>query len=363
MIAVIADDITGAAEMAGIAHRLGLRVKLLLEPAPVSGCDVMVIATDTRSMPETEAVAETSRVMEALNAVSGIDTLFKKTDSALRGHVPAELEAILAATSMCRRALYLPANPSKGRIIKDGVYYIGSTPLHLTDFSFDPEFPAFSSRLDERFPGCREKGIDYADACCADDIRRVVAEACANGSTLLAGAADLFTEFLRLKCYVTEAEAKPCRIDLSDSLIVCGSTQSKPIECGIATSCMPTEVYDEKCSPDAWIDGMVRDYAEVPHALILAIRDRHRTGRHIAVYLRSTMARAVKELAAAHRPKELVIEGGATAYAILRALGWSSFDISDEIAPGVIRMQASNSTFVTMKPGSYPWGGLFQEVV
>ncbi|WP_354667166.1 nucleotide-binding domain containing protein [uncultured Duncaniella sp.] len=53
------------------------------------------------------------------------------------------------------------------------------------------------------------------------------------------------------------------------------------------------------------------------------------------------------------------MEGGATAYASLQKLGWDTFTITDEIAPGVIRMRAPNGTHVTMKPGSYPWGGLF----
>ena len=156
MIAVIADDITGAAEMAGIAHRLGLRVKLTMQPESASDCDVLVIATDTRSMTEEEAAAGSARVAGALGAMPEVDSLFKKTDSALRGHVVAELEAILANTGY-RKALYLPANPSKGRTIRDGVYYIGGKPLHETDFSFDPEFPAFSSRLIERLPMCEEK--------------------------------------------------------------------------------------------------------------------------------------------------------------------------------------------------------------
>ncbi|MDE7027792.1 nucleotide-binding domain containing protein [Duncaniella freteri] len=60
-----------------------------------------------------------------------------------------------------------------------------------------------------------------------------------------------------------------------------------------------------------------------------------------------------------HIPRELIIEGGATAYASLQKLGWDTFTITDEIAPGVIRMRAPNGTHVTMKPGSYPWGGLF----
>lgn len=357
MIAVIADDITGAAEMAGIAHRLGLRVRLSMKPETADDCDVLVIATDTRSMAEAEAVEESVKTASAVAAIPGIRHVFKKTDSALRGHVVAELEALIANTNY-REALYIPANPSKGRTIRNGIYYIGEKPLHETDFSFDPEFPAFSSSLAERFPDCWAKGIRYADASSEDDIRKSVEGA--GEKTLLAGAADIFTAFLRRTLVCREKGAEKCRLNLNDCIIVCGSTQSRPIDCGVATSYMPREVYDEEITADGWTGRLAEEYGRT-HALIMAIRDRHRTGKDIAVYLRETMARTVGRLVEVHRPEELVIEGGATAFAILKRLGWEAFTITEEIAPGVIRMRAANGTHITMKPGSYPWGGLFGE--
>ena len=73
------------------------------------------------------------------------------------------------------------------------------------------------------------------------------------------------------------------------------------------------------------------------------------------------MARISHALVGCHRPAELVIEGGATAFAILNRLGWNSFTITEEIAPGVIRMQADNGTHVTMKPGSLPRGATYSD--
>ena len=61
------------------------------------------------------------------------------------------------------------------------------------------------------------------------------------------------------------------------------------------------------------------------------------------------------------RPEEVVIEGGATAYALLEELGWVDFEVLCETAPGVVRLQHMPSgTVLTLKPGSYPWGPLFQ---
>ena len=358
---VIADDITGAAEMAGIAYRLGLRVYLSMKWEDKPDCDVLVIATDTRSMTEAEAVSETLRLASEVKG----HTLFKKTDSALRGHVVAELEALLRATDY-RQACYLPANPSKGRVIRNGIYYIQNKnaegkvterPLHETDFSFDPEFPAISSCLAERFPQAQEKNIHWTDATTTEDIRQVVATA--DEKTLLAGAADLFTAFLYQRFHHLQPREQAYSINKHDILVVCGSTQSKPVDIGAPIAYMPTAVYDGKAPVEEWISPVTSTYQQ-HHRLILALKDHHRTGKESAVYLRETMAEAVSSLTAVHRPQELIIEGGASAFAILRKLNWQSFTITDEIAPGVIRMQSTLGTSITMKPGSYPWGGLFQ---
>lgn len=343
--------------MAGIARHFGLRVELVMDVPDSADCDVLVIATDTRSMPEEEAARESRRVAEALRKVNGVDAIFKKTDSALRGHVVAELAAILAATDY-KKALYLPANPSKGRTIRQGVYYIGDRQLHETDFSFDPEFPAVSSCLEERFPNAASKNISFADAVMEKDIELAVKLA-DDGMTVFAGAADLFTAFLRHTLGCSPVEGQPCIPDLSDCLIICGSTQSKPVDCGAVTMWMPLDVYDGDSDAAAeWIKGLCDAFIE-NKAMILAVSHHHRTGREVAVYLRGLMADVVASLVGIRSPKELIIEGGATAYSILRRLSGRSFAVTDQLAPGVVRMLATDGTHITMKPGSYPWGSLF----
>lgn len=358
MIAVIADDITGAAEVAGISRRFGLRVCMSAtgsQLSTVNSHDVLVIATDTRSMTEEEAVAESHRVGKIVASMPDVTDIFKKTDSALRGYVVAELKALLAVTRY-DSALYIPANPSKGRIIRAGEYFIGEKLLHLTDFASDPEFPAFSPRLSERLPGCASAGIMWADAESAADI--VAAVAAATPSTLLAGAADLFTSFLRH--HFPEAQDSPApevTLDMSDIIVVCGSTQSRPEIIGTPVSYMPRDVYDGAPADD-WIADTCREYS-LNHSITLAISHDHRTGHDVAAYLRKVTAQITRRLIEEHTPSCLVIEGGATAFAIISALGWSTLEIEYEIAPGVICMKSSGGTHVILKPGSYPWGPLF----
>ena len=354
---VIADDITGAAEIAGIAFERGEEVRLICgcDTATLSTDVTTVIATDTRSMGEEEAAAETKRISAAFGSPEGKEVVFKKTDSALRGHVVAELTALMEVTGY-ERAVYLPANPSKGRVIRNGIYYINNIPIHETDFSFDPEFPARTSVLRERFPNAEEKGIIMPDAENEEDIRNIIAEY-DDGKTIFAGAADLFSAMIGMGCgRLKEPIAKrpiPIIQNKNSTLILCGSTQSKTLDLGIPVAPMPQEIYDGSDDMSLWDTTA---YEQEQHSLILSIPHTHRTGKEVAVHLRTVMAEKARQLVAKHCPDQLIIEGGATAWATLQALGWTEFTITAQLASGVVQMSATTGTLVTLKPGSYPWG-------
>ncbi len=354
---VIADDITGAAEIAGIAFSKGQEVRLLCSHSV--NCDSVavngttVIATDTRSMSEAEAVAETRHLVRPLfGEGDGGRLLFKKTDSALRGHVVAELTALMESTGY-QRAVYLPANPTKGRVIKNGLYYINKVPIHETAFSYDPEFPAKTSVLKERFPDAETNGIIMPDAESMDDIRNIIG-LYNDGKTLFAGAADLFSALLEMTHEDTShlSSLNSHHSSLNSAIILCGSTQSKPLDWGIPIAPMPRDIYDGNEDISLWDTSAYKE----KHSLILTMPYTHRTGKAAAVHLRTMMARKTKELITYHRPDHLIIEGGATAWATLQTLGWSQFQIVNQIAPGVVQMRAENGTYITLKPGSYPWG-------
>ena len=360
---VIADDITGAAEMAGIAFACGENVRLVCG-CPVCGCGtaangMVVIATDTRSMSEADAVAEIRRITSNISLQPS--ALFKKTDSALRGHVVAELSALMEATG-CQRAVYLPANPSKGRIIRDGVYYIKEVsgerlevrdvPISETAFNYDPEFPAKTSVLRERFPDAEARGIIMPDAESEDDIQNVVAKY-NDGHTLFAGAADLFSAIVGHSGNIRNTRGAQASNSPS-TLILCGSTQSKPLDLGIPIAPMPRDVYDGSEDISLWDTNAYQE----KHSLILTMPYTHRTGKEVAVHLRTMMAAKAKELVTEYCPQHLIIEGGATAWVTLQTIGWTDFSITAQLAPGVVQMSATNGTLVTLKPGSYPWGNL-----
>lgn len=372
MIYVIADDITGAAEIAGIAHSRGLRTKLVVNTIQdVAGdCDVLVVATDARSYGAEEAARITRCAAEGLPQDA---LLFRKTDSALRGNVVAELEALGG------NFLYMPANPSKGRIIRDGKYYINEIPISDTDFRFDPEFPAVTSSLTRRFPELAREDNPIAvmaDATCADDVHALVRRAIREGRRL-AGAADLFSALLeevrdsKKSMWAmwtggsSESRGSMDSSNLStpdDMLLVLGSTLSRPLHLDIRVETMPLDVFYETAKPVTWAASIVDRYRRDGSA-ILTIGDKEiREGKEAAVYLRSAMAEVTCALVAARQPQRLIIEGGATAFAILSQLPYTQYDVLCEHAPGVVSLQTTDGTaslVVTLKPGSYPWGRLF----
>ena len=193
-----------------------------------------------------------------------------------------------------------------------------------------------------------------------EDIQDVVAKY-NDGKTLFAGAADLFAAVLNAN-HGDRPSDSSLRLanhgvsphDSHDTLILCGSTQSKPLDLGIPIAPMPRDIYDGSNDMNLWDTS---SYVEA-HSLILTMPYTHRTGKEAAVHLRTMMAMKARQLVTEHCPQHLIIEGGATAWTTLQALGWTAFTITAQFAPGVVQMSATNGTLVTLKPGSYPWGAL-----
>ena len=226
-IAVIADDLTGAAELAAAAADLGLSAEVHTSPDPgradFTGCaaDVVAVDTDTRSRAAGDAARAVAHAAGALLR-AGRRWIYKKTDSVLRGNVRAEVAALLAATGKGRSVL-IPANPSKGRIVRGGVYYIGETPLADSAFANDPEHPRRCSGVVELLggvgtgPGEAALGVGVAwlprdeplpppggtwgvflpDADCGEDLARRAAGL--DDQTLAAGGVEFFQAILQSK--------------------------------------------------------------------------------------------------------------------------------------------------------------------
>src|ERR671921_1076928 len=96
LIAIVADDLTGAADTGVQFVRAGYRTAVVFhgEEAPTADVDAVSFDTDSRTMPAGFAA---KRVVGVARAVRGARVVYKKLDSTLRGNVAAELAAAFGA--------------------------------------------------------------------------------------------------------------------------------------------------------------------------------------------------------------------------------------------------------------------------
>ena len=200
MIAVIADDFTGAAELAGISLRYGLSVEVFLNNVTATEADVIVVCTDSRSLNNTNAKEVTAKVVKNILQLNP-SFIYKKIDSVLRGHVLDEINIQLQQTGL-KKVLILPANPSLGRTISNGEYFINGVRINKTGFATDPEFPIKNSSVVEMIGNDEVKVLKHTDVLPAKGIAIGEAEtvndmkswaAVIDNTWMLAGAGDFYT--------------------------------------------------------------------------------------------------------------------------------------------------------------------------
>ena len=113
-IPALADDATGALEAgAKFAHH-GLPARIWFWPeqpdtGDLTGSNGAVVDTESRHLAPADAFA---RICQS--ASPGVDHLYKKTDSTLRGNITAGFRALMTAYPS-RPLVYVPAYPDMGR--------------------------------------------------------------------------------------------------------------------------------------------------------------------------------------------------------------------------------------------------------
>lgn len=147
---IIADDFTGALDTGvqfaagGAETRVVTNVEYDFESAGEE-VQVLVLDAETRHLKKEEAYEVVFRISRRAFE-SGVPYLYKKTDSALRGNVGAELKAVLDATG--RPSIhFLPAFPRMNRITRNGIHYIDGVPVHESVFGRDPFEPVTCSSI------------------------------------------------------------------------------------------------------------------------------------------------------------------------------------------------------------------------
>jgi uncharacterized protein YgbK (DUF1537 family) len=377
MIAVIADDFTGAAEIGGIGIRHGLDVIIETEPLRNHNAGLIIIATDTRSLRADEASKQIVQITEHLLQFNP-KLIFKKIDSVLRGNIKQELLAQMKVSGK-RRALVIAANPVFKRIIRDGIYYIDDIPLNKTRFSSDPQYPIRSSVVKEIL-GANERSLFYnlkpddklpktgliiGDVSGFNDLKKWAIHM--DEHTLLAGASGYFNALLD-RLQLSHSKKQKPRVPFGDkALFVLGSTFPRDnyfpgniIADGHYISNMPKEIYFNKnfepSCLDYWADDIVKGIREY-RKVIASIIHSPSNEPDIALRLMENIGGLIKRVVKRIDLQELLIEGGSTTSVVLKYLNIKKLFPIQELDTGVIRMKIEGfpNLCLTTKPGSYFW--------
>ncbi|MEY8354605.1 four-carbon acid sugar kinase family protein [Lachnospiraceae bacterium 54-53] len=242
LLLIIADDFTGALDTGVQFAAHGIRTRVVVEPDvdfTAYEAKVLVVDTETRHLPAAEAYDVVARLTERAQC-AGVSYIYKKTDSALRGNIGAELAAVLNSSG-CRHLPFLPAFPQTGRITRGGVHYVDGVPVTESPFGMDPFDPVKHAVVTDliaeqcdlparSFPALtagdsvpQDEGILVFDAADADDLYRTGLQLLGQGELhIMAGCAGFGAVLPELLCIAAETSRPLPELD-PRLLVVCGS--------------------------------------------------------------------------------------------------------------------------------------------
>ncbi|PWK66422.1 four-carbon acid sugar kinase family protein [Aminobacter sp. AP02] len=314
MLAIVADDLTGALDTSAPFVASGLDVAVAMTPeatekALAAKPDVIAINTASRGLPAEVARSRVRDVAKTFMPYAP-DIVMKKVDSRLKGNVGAEADVLAEASG--RNALVVaPAVPDQGRVTCDGAV-VGrgvDTPLpvlqafaglarrvSVRNAGSDAELDHIVAETDWRHAiavGARGLGLAFARNLRADDNSQHTAPPACGRSVLFAfGSRDPITD-QQVARLIRDNSA----IQIVDAL---NGRFALPAE-----SSLPMVV---RCTGE-----MVEEPARIA----------------------SRFAEGIADSVLRLRPSTLVMGGGDTALAILGALGADVLLPKGEVAPGL----------------------------
>lgn len=146
---IIADDFTGALDTGVPFASKGIKTKVTINKPEASpeaiftnlspDIQILVIDAETRHLTRDKAYQTVYQIV-AVAKEKKVPFIYKKIDSALRGNIGAETEALLLASGEAFLP-FIPAYPKMNRITQNGIHYINGVPVAKSVFGKDPFEP------------------------------------------------------------------------------------------------------------------------------------------------------------------------------------------------------------------------------
>jgi uncharacterized protein YgbK (DUF1537 family) len=394
-LGVVADDFTGATDVASMLVRGGMRTVQLIgvpagsTPAAAADADAVVVALKSRTTPAAEAVAESLAAWRWLRAAGARHGYFKYCstfDSTAAGNIGPVTEALLDELG-AGFTIACPAFPENGRTIFRGHLFVGDQLLSDSGMRDHPLTPMRDSHLGrvlqaqcrattkvglvrydtvargavavrERVAALRAEGVRIAVADALHDADlRVLGEALSELPLLTAGsglALGLPEAYERRALLQRRSDAAGLGVMKGRSVVLAGScstaTQGQVAHWQAAGR--PARALDadallsdsasaaaEEHAALAWARGVLAD-GGVPLIFSTAApaelqRVQGRFGAQAAgARVEQALATLAREFAA-QGVQRFVVAGGETSGAVVQALGVPGLRIGPSICPGV----------------------------
>jgi uncharacterized protein YgbK (DUF1537 family) len=377
VLGCIADDFTGATDLANNLVRAGMRVVLSIDvPAPNQqiDADAVVVALKSRTVAAAVAVGLSLDACRWLRKQGAGQIYFKicsTFDSTAKGNIGPVIEALMDELD-CDFSIATPSFPENGRTVVHGHLFLGDTLLSDSGMRHHPLTPmtdanlvrVLQAQLDPS-KGRKVGLIDYRTVVqSAQEIRRRMDELKAEGISIAIVDALSDDDLGRLAEALRDAPFLTAGSGLGSSLprnwgFLPGTPIALPPARGrkaiLAGSCSPAtnaqvqrflrdggEAYALQPAADlemqiakvlAWADASWQTEAELP-LLVYSTAEPERVNPADAPLLEQTMA-ALARAFVEHGVGILVVAGGETAGICVQALGITQLQIGPQIDPGV----------------------------
>ena len=383
LLGCIADDFTGATDLASTLVRQGMRtVQVIGVPeGPLPEADAVVVALKSRTAPVADAVAWSLAACEALLGAGAIQIFHKYCstfDSTPEGNIGPVTEALMKRLG-ASLALACPAFPTNGRTVFQGHLFVGQALLNESGMEKHPLTPMTDANLvrvlaaqtdgavglvpfatvdqgsvaiRRAFSALQDAGRRHAIVDAVTDAHLMaIGEAAALHPLVTGGsgvAMGLPENFRRTGALPVREDAASLPAGTGHAAVVAGSCSRATLgQIGLARDHMPTLELDALATPDAdaltaqaleWMDGKLGSNpiliaASAPPDKVAALQEM--LGREAAGALVEEVMARVAEALVARGVRRLLVAGGETSGAVVQKLGISTLRIGAEIDPGV----------------------------
>jgi uncharacterized protein YgbK (DUF1537 family) len=200
---------------------------------------VIAVTTDCRALDDDTAHARTRDALSQL-IDAGVDRVFLKIDSTMRGSVRGQISGALGAWRTRyadARAIVCPAYPRMGRTVQASQLLVHGEPVELTAIGRDPVTPVKTSIMSALIPV--SPSITLADAATDDDLVALAGAIAAAGPSAIAVGSGGLAEALATVWSARTVGQPPPQLGSQDLPITARAADANPRMLLLVTSLNP----------------------------------------------------------------------------------------------------------------------------